>query len=260
VNRDPIGELGGVNLFAMVNNHLTGSIDFLGLLTRATADRIVNSVLGTMRAQPRGHIYESGSDECMERDLMILESGVMVDGLRDSMVSLMFASLGGIDAGLLARLGLSGLEALIKELTTGDRSLDEEEIIGHITTVFASISPTEVRMLLPLAREIIAKDIGDTIGDIRIVQKKRSRLTPEVGTEVSCQFMVSALTSSRWGRETYSDFTVFGTCESNCKSVGAVRCPCGCSSKFEIIVKGTKSSRPARPPTITKKEFRFISD
>jgi hypothetical protein len=212
--RDPIGEWGGLALYAIAGNAPIGGVDVLGLLGRSTASRIVKHALAKMTANKgAGSLYFAGSDDCMERGLAQLSAGLLLNQLSAEALKLIFTAVGGPVSGVLKKIGLAGLEALISEIATGDGALDEEELVGKITSVLGTIAPDEAKLLLPIVRDFITRGMGEKIGGSgRVVSVKNKRPAPKAGAQIKCEFYVTATVTGKV-LEKYHDFTVYGVCE-----------------------------------------------
>jgi hypothetical protein len=178
----------------------------------------------------------------------------MLEGFTDNMVGLMFGAVGATVENLLAHIGLSGLETLVHELSTGDGALDEAELADTIVALIGTLTPDQAKKLVPIAKELITIKMGNSIGDARMVFSKSKRPAPGAGSQVECAFYVTAKVSGRI-IETYSDFTVYGKCKMDCIRAGALKCPCGCHAEFEVWVEG-KNGGFAKPSVISSKKFK----
>jgi hypothetical protein len=208
------------------------------------------------KATGAGVLYLPGSSECFERDLSLVSGSLVLDAFSTEMTKLMFGALGGPVKGVLKKIGLAGLETLVNEMSTGDGSLDEDELIAKISSVLGTLTPDQVKLLLPIARDLVTKKIGNTIGAGRLVSAKSKSPSPNAGSQTSCEFYVTASVSGNI-IEKYSDFTIYGTCEMDCIPGGKLKCPCGCNAKFNVWIEGTRGGF-GKLPTISRKRFESL--
>jgi len=234
LTHDPLGYIGGMNLYEYALRNPASDADMLGLLTRGQAQRVIEQYLNSIEYIRDEARVDPTPENCIHYYLVWLRNeGKLVD-LKRLAISIGFLPVNAIVSGTLTKIGVGVLEEIIKAIAEG---ADEDTIFEILKTALPDDTPTKI--IKELAAELAKTKIGKTFGPGRsVVRKSRERTR-----EVTCYFYVAAETrEGRFGIEYYEEghkFSLFASCIYENRTEH----PCCCKGAFAVIAHGEHGSR-----------------
>ncbi len=249
LNRDPIGEVGGVNVYGIAHNNLVGNYDFLGLLRRKQAGIILTQYLRRFNTCACTSIQPTRY-RCYQQLLAYVKEGEYKDFLENLAIDMLLMPFGKIDGRLPWRLIRANLPTIISLIQS--KELTADQIVDSVIESASEIEGGAIFEHSLLRNLVVSLGKSYTVytleSPFQHVQAFNRSGRKSDGYEISCKFTISSDESAgflNFNIPIGSEIAIRGACTYKWDKDRAniSRPPCGCSGTIQISADGMTERR-----------------